>query len=97
LEKTFGKRENFDLKSEADGSLYLGQWKKGGALTFSSQKFGRGSHLTRLSNGECLFYEGYWKDGKKEGKGRLINVDGSVYEGDMKADRVHGMGVVTFN
>lgn len=32
-------------------------------------------------------YEGYWKQDKANGRGRLIHADGDVYEGDWKDDK----------
>jgi hypothetical protein len=34
--------------------------------------------------GKYAVYEGYWRNGKKEGKGRIINREGIVFEGCMK-------------
>jgi len=36
-------------------------------------------------NGER--FEGYWRDGKKEGKGRLFSAEGKVIEGVWKNDK----------
>ena len=38
-------------------------------------------------------YEGYWKDNKANGKGRLIHADGDVYNGFWKDDKAHGQGI----
>eukprot|EP00351_Strombidinopsis_sp_SopsisLIS2011_P005310 CAMPEP_0116887464 /NCGR_PEP_ID=MMETSP0463-20121206/21956_1 /TAXON_ID=181622 /ORGANISM="Strombidinopsis sp, Strain SopsisLIS2011" /LENGTH=158 /DNA_ID=CAMNT_0004550195 /DNA_START=419 /DNA_END=896 /DNA_ORIENTATION=- len=38
-------------------------------------------------------YEGYWADGKANGKGRLIHADGDVYDGVWKDDKAHGYGI----
>lgn len=35
-------------------------------------------------------YEGYWKNDKANGRGRLIHADGDVYEGEWKDDKAHG-------
>jgi hypothetical protein len=37
-------------------------------------------------------YEGYWVDGKREGKGRMSFPSGSVYEGDFVNDVYEGFG-----
>lgn len=55
-----------------DGSTYTGQWNKHTGL-----RHGMGV-LTR-ANGSI--YEGYWCDDRENGRGRLINSDGDVYDG----------------
>ena len=53
-------------------------------------------------------YEGYWKNDKANGKGRLIHADGDVYEGILNTnhlfihsigewldDKAHGYGIYT--
>jgi len=38
-------------------------------------------------------YEGYWKNGKRCGNGRLVHKDGSIYIGDWKEDLANGNGI----
>ena len=38
-------------------------------------------------------YEGWWRDNKANGKGRLIHADGDIYDGNWKDDKAHGYGV----
>ena len=38
-------------------------------------------------------YEGYWKNSKTTGNGRLIHADGDVYDGQWKDDKAHGFGI----
>ena len=38
-------------------------------------------------------YEGYWKDAKANGKGRLIHADGDVYVGTWRDDKADGFGI----
>ena len=38
-------------------------------------------------------YDGYWKDNKANGRGRLIHPNGDAYEGEWKDDKAHGKGV----
>jgi hypothetical protein len=40
-------------------------------------------------------YEGYWRNDKANGKGRLIHSDGDVYEGDWVNDKAEGYGIYT--
>ena len=43
-----------------------------------------------------MLYEGYWKNGQKEGKGRIINREGSVFEGFMSGGQTVGKGLYTY-
>ena len=38
------------------------------------------------------FYEGHWKEGKANGKGRLVRENGEVYDGQWKDDYAEGQG-----
>ena len=38
-------------------------------------------------------YEGWWKNNKANGRGRLIHADGDVYDGDWLEDTAHGSGI----
>jgi hypothetical protein len=38
-------------------------------------------------------YEGYLKDGKKDGKGKFIYVNGNYYDGEWKDNKKNGKGV----
>lgn len=40
-------------------------------------------------------YEGQWKNGQQEGKGKLTLKDGAFYQGDFKAGKMHGKGRFT--
>lgn len=42
-------------------------------------------------DGSC--YQGFWKNNKANGKGRLIHSDGDVYIGDWVDDKAEGDGV----
>jgi hypothetical protein len=41
-------------------------------------------------------YEGEWKDGMREGRGKMVFHVGGSYEGEWKSNSYHGKGVVTF-
>jgi hypothetical protein len=41
-------------------------------------------------------YEGYWKNNKFSGRGRLIKANGDVYDGEWKDDEQHGRGKETY-
>jgi hypothetical protein len=42
-------------------------------------------------------YEGYMRNGMKEGRGRLMFSDGAFYEGEFKEDKMNGKGVLYYN
>lgn len=44
----------------------------------------------RLQNG--VFYEGQWKNGKRNGRGKQIWKEGSIYEGYFVDDKANGKG-----
>ena len=46
------------------------------------------------ANGDV--YEGGWKDGKREGRGKMTFADGQVYEGDFKSGTEEGHGIRTY-
>jgi len=51
-------------------------------------KNGKGVELSAIGS----FYEGYWLDSKRAGKGRIVYNDGSYYTGNWKDDARHGQG-----
>ncbi len=38
------------------------------------------------------YYEGEWREGVKEGKGKMELIDYYEYTGDWRSDRKHGKG-----
>jgi len=40
--------------------------------------------------------EGYWKNGKLNGKGRVIAANGNVYEGNFKNNKMNGYGIYVY-
>ena len=40
-------------------------------------------------------YEGYWLNGRANGKGRIIHADGVWYNGNWLNDKANGQGVYT--
>ena len=40
-------------------------------------------------------YEGEWKHGRKNGKGKYTYPSGNIYEGGFKDDKFHGKGKFT--
>jgi hypothetical protein len=43
-----------------------------------------------MKNGD--FYEGYWLNNMRSGKGRNITINGDVYTGDWLSDMPNGFG-----
>ena len=41
-------------------------------------------------------YEGYWKNGMKFGKGKMIFSNGDLYEGFYEQDKMSGYGLIEF-
>ena len=64
------KKEKVKLE---DGSEYEGEWSFGTGLI-------HGKGVQSWPDGG--YYEGYWRNGQASGKGRLVQTDGNVYEGD---------------
>ena len=58
-------------------------------------RHGFGTYVYK-TNSFCVKYEGEWKDGEKNGKGRLEFADGSVYDGEFKAGEISGVGTRNF-
>jgi hypothetical protein len=82
-----------------NGAFYIGEWNQ------YNQKHGAGMNIWQ--NGSK--YEGYWKQDKANGKGRMTyagaicitggaiyNIGGDIYEGDWVDDKKHGTGVFLF-
>ena len=64
-----------------------GRWKRGEKVT--------GTGWQRCTDGK--YYEGSWKDGQWEGKGKLTYPNGRVYEGDFAGGKWNGKGRFTVN
>ena len=72
FEGTLGEREMRKPYKCSDGAIYTGEW-----LIASKTREGRGTLLYTAGD----VFEGYWKDGKTNGKGRYIAQEGDIYEG----------------
>ena len=63
--------------------------EKDGKETYSDWTY---ISFKRLSEGEYEYYSGGFKDGKKDGQGKMTYVGGAVYEGEWKDDVYNGQG-----
>lgn len=61
-----------------DESHYLGQWNPD-----NNTREGRGIAVTK----DGSIYEGFWRDDKYNGAGRLIYANGDLYQGQWKDDK----------
>ena len=66
-----------------NGQIFAGEWN------IKNQRHGKG--LQSWNDGSM--YEGYWKNDKANGRGRLIHANGDVYEGEWLNDKAHGKGI----
>eukprot|EP00927_Polykrikos_kofoidii_P063524 TRINITY_DN58355_c0_g1_i1.p1 TRINITY_DN58355_c0_g1~~TRINITY_DN58355_c0_g1_i1.p1 ORF type:complete len:308 (+),score=30.83 TRINITY_DN58355_c0_g1_i1:117-926(+) len=75
------------VRSNADGSVYAGQWKDG---------FPHGDGEWRAPEPSCESYVGDWKRGKKHGFGVQRYANGDVYEGDWSEGKHQDRGKYTY-
>jgi len=79
-------RDKTQTKMLDDWYIYEGELS-------NDQRCGRGARLIlkhKLKYYVGQLYEGYWKDDKLDGHGRLIWSDGDHYIGNWKKNREHG-------
>lgn len=62
----------------ADGSTYIGQYRKG-------ERHGEG----KMIGIDGSIYEGLWENDKRNGSGRFIHQDGDCYIGQWHDDKMH--------
>jgi hypothetical protein len=68
-----------------------------GGLTYEGQVM-KNSTTTRCGYGKLSwpdgsFFEGYWEDGKADGRGVFRTSEGEILEGEWKKDVASGLGV----
>ncbi len=61
--------------------------------TQNGLRHGKGEYI--YSN-QFFRYVGQWKEGKKQGKGKLLMKDGTTYEGDFQQGEIVGRGKKTW-
>ena len=76
------------LQTFRNGDKYFGQWD-----SETKEFYGQGIYV-EASTGE--FYEGYFKENRKDGRGRSIYSNGSCYEGQYQNNQRHGKGTFTW-
>ena len=99
------KKHGKGVENIEDGSVYEGNFandlKSGqGCFKWSSGEVFEGEFRENVIHGfgkyvwktDTKWYEGEWKDGKMDGKGKFMN-EGKEYEGDFVADKKHGTGL----
>lgn len=79
---------NAEAEANAFGSGFAAGWRIGSA---DVKNVPDGFHKTDYENGK---YEGYYKDGKRNGKGTYTWSDGEKYTGQWKDGYMHGKGVL---
>lgn len=64
---------------------------------FKAKRHGMGTQIFSRPDGSVLSkYEGTWRNGKMDGKGRMIYPDSSEYYGELKEAKKHGFGTFTW-
>ena len=85
-----GTREGYGTYHFANGDVYEGEFQY-------NNRQGRGKITYAPNNpNNCNYYDGEWYEGKKDGKGTLVWVNGERYEGDWKRNNRHGNGTYFF-
>lgn len=51
----------------------------------------QGYGILYFSDGS-IFYDGFWKNDKRDGSGYEINLNGNTYKGEWRMDEYHGKG-----
>ena len=89
-----GKKHGQGQFQYANGDVYVGEWRENlyhgfGVLTSADYR-----DAGRLLKGRC--YRGEWVLGKREGTARFDLGDGTVYDGQFKANQYHGRGTMQY-
>ena len=79
---------NLELEfHQENGDYYIGQWNND--ANDGEKREGQGVCVSASGD----LYEGFWDMGQKNGFGRLIKGDGSIYQGKFKNDQPYGAGI----
>jgi len=85
--KISGEVEYRPAKCFPNGTIYLGQWLVGTQI-----RHGRGASINK--NGSL--FEGHYKEGYREGPGRMVTEQGVVHMGSYSSEEWDGHGVLQF-
>ena len=88
-ETQFGERETKTEEITYEGNKYKGEVKAG---TLTPHGKGKLSWTSGIWAGST--YEGYFKDGKQDGRGLVIWANGNYYEGEWKENKRTGRGTL---
>ena len=84
--------------------FYLAGKKKHGKFLWKNGNYYQGDFYNDIFNGYGIYrwgsertYEGNWKNGKMDGKGKLILIDGSYYVGEFVNGQKCGKGFYAWN
>ena len=88
-----------------DGFRYEGQWPEGEGVRYSAEGLIKGHFVKGVAEGMCLsssadcqqIYYGEFKNGKRDGYGRLARPAGFFYEGVFKDGYPEGVGTMFFS
>lgn len=85
-----GELEGNGKYIDENGNVYIGNFENNnyhgfGVMEYYYNEFG------------FLRYEGFWNNNCKQGKGKMIFIDGSIYEGDFYLDDIHGKGKLKYS
>jgi len=81
------QRLELRIVQDGDGNVYVGEVKAA-----TEVRHGRGVYLQVA--GFVELYEGWWRDGVREGRGRCSGGSGMVYDGDFLGGQWHGKGTL---
>jgi len=80
---------------ELENGFYQGQWDPSDFDNAAQEQHVSGYGVMAYSNGDI--YEGYFREGKRHGNGRLITGTGHVFEGVWKDGEFTGWGICRFS
>ena len=99
-----GDGEEIFLNGAIFKGFYLSGQKKHGKFMWQNGNYYMGDFSEDKFNGYGIYkwgedrtYEGYWVNGKMEGKGKLKLKDGSFYDGEFKGGKRWGSGLYIWN
>ena len=99
-----GEGEEIFLDGTQFKGFYLSGQKKHGKFVWKSGHYYLGDFSEDKFHGYGIYkwgedrtYEGYWSNGKMDGKGKLKLKDGNYYDGEFKQGKKYGYGIYIWN